>query len=306
MVDLLCADNSAVLSVLQRKEVRSSIVDFLLQDENLLLSASSLVEGNRTDAARDSISTVEPANLVEFLKRFVAESCAPATSTAAGMLSSFAHAQGAKAIRTGLPSVDKQLKGGIKYGLVTELVGRAGSGKSYACLRATLCTLMHDEGSVVVYIDTEHSFSALRLKNTCEEMQLDVHDFMSRIILFEAFDAYEVFRLFSRVEAYCASECGANKPIRMLVLDSVASIGRPMLGSGFGGQAMLTYLVSTMRQLGHLFGMAIVVTNTTVGDREHGVDGEHAVKAALGKAWTFAPNQRVQVALDPAGTVSEK
>ena len=37
----------------------------------------------------------------------------------------------------------------------------------------------------------------------------------------------------------------------MLVLDSVASIGRPLLGSGFGGQALLMQLGTALKHFAH-------------------------------------------------------
>jgi len=63
---------------------------------------------------------------------------------------------------TGLASLDKTLRGGVRVGTITELVGRAGAGKTQLSMQ--LCVMAARYGQGCVYIDTENKLSLERLK----------------------------------------------------------------------------------------------------------------------------------------------
>ena len=63
---------------------------------------------------------------------------------------------------TNLPGLDHALKGGIRIGTVTEVVGRAGCGKTQLALQ--LCTVAARYGQGAVYVDTERKVSLPRLQ----------------------------------------------------------------------------------------------------------------------------------------------
>ena len=71
----------------------------------------------------------------------------------------------ASAVPTGLTALDAHLGGGLPARAVTELVGPAGAGKTQLCLAVAAHALIAGaaEGSRVLYVDTEGSFSASRL-----------------------------------------------------------------------------------------------------------------------------------------------
>lgn len=90
---------------------------------------------------------------------------------------------------TGLTSLDRALLGGIRVGTVTELVGRAGAGKTNFALQ--LCVLAAKFNQGAMYIDTEkklvlqrlHEISRERFKNKQQHEQMkrplgaeDFHD----------------------------------------------------------------------------------------------------------------------------------
>lgn len=68
---------------------------------------------------------------------------------------------------TQLKGLDSALGGGIPFGVVTELVGPAGIGKTQFCLKlallASLPTSYGGLGGSVIYIDVESKFSSRRL-----------------------------------------------------------------------------------------------------------------------------------------------
>ncbi len=74
-------------------------------------------------------------------------------------------------LSTGIPTLDQHLQGGIRVGTITELVGRAGVGKSQLALQ--LCVVWatrYGQGSV--YIDTEHKLQLSRLKQIAQQRLL--------------------------------------------------------------------------------------------------------------------------------------
>ena len=66
-----------------------------------------------------------------------------------------------------MPSLDVCLKGGFGMGTISELVGRAGVGKSQLALQ--LCILAAKYNQASIYIDTEKKLSLARLEEMAKE-----------------------------------------------------------------------------------------------------------------------------------------
>jgi RecA/RadA recombinase len=66
-------------------------------------------------------------------------------------------------VSSGIPRLDQNLLGGFRVGSITEIVGRAGSGKTQLAMQ--LCLQVAKEGMAAAYIDTEGKFS---LDRFCE------------------------------------------------------------------------------------------------------------------------------------------
>ena len=56
--------------------------------------------------------------------------------------------------------IDDMLDGGIEAGVITNVYGRSGTGKTNVCIQAAVSCV--DEGEKVIYVDTEGGFSAER------------------------------------------------------------------------------------------------------------------------------------------------
>ena len=65
-------------------------------------------------------------------------------------------------ISSGSASLDYLLGGGFPAGLVTQIYGGAGSGKTNVCMSAAVQAALN--GNEVVYIDTENSFNKFRFE----------------------------------------------------------------------------------------------------------------------------------------------
>lgn len=63
---------------------------------------------------------------------------------------------------TGLDSLDKLLRGGVRVGTITEVVGRSGVGKTQLALQLSIMAAKFNQGSV--YVETEKKLSVPRLK----------------------------------------------------------------------------------------------------------------------------------------------
>mmetsp|Transcript_50408 Transcript_50408/g.151830 ORF Transcript_50408/g.151830 Transcript_50408/m.151830 type:complete len:313 (-) Transcript_50408:2535-3473(-) len=113
------------------------------------------------------------AECAELVRRILAI-CAPAPSSALSLLrgglgSSAMNSSGADvpsdSIRTRLPTgmllLDKCLRGGFRVG-ITELIGRAGVGKSQLAMQLCVIAAKYEMGSI--YIDTEKKMSIRRLR----------------------------------------------------------------------------------------------------------------------------------------------
>ena len=70
-------------------------------------------------------------------------------------------------ISSGMENLDQCLRGGFRVGSITEVVGRAGVGKSQ--LVTQLCIMAARQGRGSVYIDTERKVSLRRMKEMAQE-----------------------------------------------------------------------------------------------------------------------------------------
>ncbi|CAM6096258.1 unnamed protein product [Calypogeia fissa] len=74
--------------------------------------------------------------------------------------------KGGSYLATKFQELDEALDGGIPFGLLTELVGAPGVGKTQLCLMLSVMAAVPMEDGLnrsVIYIDTEHKFSSRRM-----------------------------------------------------------------------------------------------------------------------------------------------
>ena len=72
---------------------------------------------------------------------------------------------------TGSPALDRLLTGGFESGIITEIYGEAGTGKTNICLQ--FGSIMAGKGKKVAYIDTE-GVSADRMRQICGDRYSEV------------------------------------------------------------------------------------------------------------------------------------
>lgn len=106
-------------------------------------------------------------NETESLADLVAEGERSATSYSIQQQSSSLLFDRLRYLPTGLPSLDDALKGGLRVGTITELVGRAGAGKTQIAMQVCVMAARHGQGCI--YIDTEKKLSLPRLQEIAEK-----------------------------------------------------------------------------------------------------------------------------------------
>ncbi|MFB6208791.1 MAG: DNA repair and recombination protein RadB [Candidatus Nanohaloarchaea archaeon] len=74
-------------------------------------------------------------------------------------------------VSTGSEPIDSFLKGGLEKGIITNVFGESGSGKTNFCVQ--VAAHLASEGEKVIYLDTEKGFSAERFSQIASEEALE-------------------------------------------------------------------------------------------------------------------------------------
>lgn len=154
-------------------------------------------------------------------------------------------------LETGCESLDELLGGGVEHGIITNVYGEAGSGKTNFCIQAAVSCLQ--DGGTAVFIDTEGGFSAERfLQMHPDESALE------RLIMYEPTTFKEQKQVFDELPETIAEESPD-----LILVDSLVSLYRLNL-NGDTAQEINTELstqFSTLSKLAREHDIPVVVTN---------------------------------------------
>ncbi|KAG0614936.1 hypothetical protein M758_5G002000 [Ceratodon purpureus] len=225
---------------------------------------------------------------------------------------------------TGLGALDEYLWGGIPFGVLTEIVGHAGIGKTQFCLMmSVLATMPEDLGGLdgsVIYFDTEKKFRSGRLlqiaKYRFPEHFLSnriLEQLATRVLLVQPSTVAELMLRLQGLE-----ESIRQHGVRLLVIDSVAALVQSEYGYDriIQRQEILGKQASILKHLAEVHRMPIIVTNqvrfqggpggqatafSSAGRKEITLTAEEAsqegldlqLTAALGTKWAHAVNIRL-------------
>ncbi|KAL6275990.1 hypothetical protein ACE6H2_019591 [Prunus campanulata] len=165
---------------------------------------------------------------------------------------------------TRLKGLDNALCGGIPFGVLTELVGPAGIGKTQLCLKlallASLPTAYGGLGGHVIYIDVESKFSSKRMIEMGSKSFPDVfhtkgmaQEMAGRILVLQPASLSEFTESLQQLKISLL-----QNQVKLLIIDSMAAlisgmIREPILSS--------TCLTSLSRSLAEFSRIPVVVTN---------------------------------------------
>ncbi|KAK9279092.1 hypothetical protein L1049_012767 [Liquidambar formosana] len=168
---------------------------------------------------------------------------------------------------TRLKGLDKALCGGIPFGVLTELVGPAGIGKTQFCLKLSLlASLPTSYGGLdgrVIYMDVESKFSSRRMleigaKSFPEIFHTEgmAQDMAGRILVLRSASLAEFTASLQQIKVSLLQH-----QVKLLVIDSMAALVSGDYEQGTSRQHSLGWHISFIKSLAEFSRIPIVVTN---------------------------------------------
>lgn len=171
-------------------------------------------------------------------------------------------------LTTGSKELDKLLGGGIEAGSITEVFGEFGSGKSQLChTLAVTCQLSKNVGGAAgkcIYIDTEKTFKAQRVREIAERFGLDGNVVLNNIIYAKAYNTDNQVQLVMQAQSICMEDT-----VSLIIVDSAMALYRvDFAGRGelSDRQIHLGQFMSRLNNLADMFKIAVVITNQVTSD----------------------------------------
>ncbi|XP_021278824.1 DNA repair protein RAD51 homolog 2 isoform X1 [Herrania umbratica] len=168
---------------------------------------------------------------------------------------------------TGLKGLDSALCGGIPFGVLTELVGPAGIGKTQFCLKLSLlASLPTNYGGLdgrVIYIDVESKFSSRRLleiglRSFPEIFQMKemAQEMAGRVFVLRPSSLSEFTQSLQQIKVSLL-----QNQVKMLVIDSMAALVSGEHEQGVHRQQTLSWHISFIKSLAEFSRIPVIVTN---------------------------------------------
>lgn len=162
-----------------------------------------------------------------------------------------------KLLSSGCKPLDELLGGGFEIGIVTQIFGAAGTGKTNICIQlAVECV---KQGQKVIFIDTE-GLSPVRFKQIAGE---NAKEIARSIIIYEPLSFEEQYAAVREVERI------AGENIGLVILDSATSYYRFELEdeeTGIKNRRELASQIGFLHALARKHGLAAVITNQVYSD----------------------------------------
>ncbi len=173
-----------------------------------------------------------------------------------------------KKITTSSPDFDEMLGGGIETQSITEFYGEYGSAKTQLSHQLSVNVQRPEEdgglGRGVVYIDTEDTFTPLRIEQMAEKVGLDVEEALNNIHVARAYNSDHQMLLADEAQDICQKE-----DIGLIIVDSLTAqfradyVGRGELAPR---QQKLNRHMNTLLRLANSHNAAVVVTNQVMAN----------------------------------------
>ncbi|XP_058205694.1 DNA repair protein RAD51 homolog 2 isoform X3 [Rhododendron vialii] len=168
---------------------------------------------------------------------------------------------------TRLKGLDEVLCGGIPFGVLTELVGPAGIGKTQFCMKLSLlASLPAKFGGLdgrVIYVDVESKFSSRRLieigVNSFPElfhMEGMAQEMAGRILVLKPASLAEFTESLQQIKVSLLQH-----EVKLLVIDSMTALVSGEFEQGPPKQHLLGWHISFIKSLAEFSQIPVVVTN---------------------------------------------
>ena len=163
-------------------------------------------------------------------------------------------------ISSGCNCIDELLAGGFELGIITQIYGASGTGKTNLCIQLAIECVR--SGKKVIYIDTE-GFSAERFKQIAGE---DAKKIGGEIIIYEPTSLPQQYSTIVSLEKIMSEKIG------LIILDSAALFYRLGLSTEESNEVNISTRRELVNQIGLLHGLArkhgvaVVITNQVYKD----------------------------------------
>lgn len=193
---------------------------------------------------------------------------------------------------SGSQNLNDLLGGGFEYGIITQIYGGSGTGKTNVCIQLAVQCLKG--GEKVVIIDTE-GFSAERFSQIAGR---DARKLASSLIIYEPKDFQQQYSAIIDIEKL------ADTGVGLVILDSATLFYRfgllPGDENNSANRRMLVEQMAGLHRLARKYNMAVVITNQVYTDIETGelvpLGGnliEHLSKTILKMEWIDKDVRRI-------------
>lgn len=155
-------------------------------------------------------------------------------------------------VSTGSEPVDELLSGGIERGIITNVFGESGSGKTNLCVQ--VAAEIAKDGDKVVYIDTEKGFSSERFTQVADE------DALENVILAEPFEFEQQEERINSLQEVIEEE---DSDPEAVIVDSLVSLYR-LQAKGDQIQQVnqrLSQQMSELSKVARKYDIPVLVTN---------------------------------------------
>lgn len=170
-------------------------------------------------------------------------------------------------LSTRLKGLDRALCGGIPFGVLTELVGPSGIGKTQFCLKlsllASLPTVYGGLDGSVVYIDLESKFNSKRMieigtKSFPGVFQVEglAQKMAGRILVFRPASISEFTRSLEQIKVSLLQQ-----QVKLLIIDSMAALVSLENEQTTPRQQSLGWHISFIKSLAEFSRIPVIVTN---------------------------------------------
>jgi DNA repair protein RadA len=232
--------------------------------------------------------------------------------------------------KTGSNEFDRIMGGGIETGVITELIGEFGSGKTQICY--TLSVLAQrpvKEGGLggrVCVIDTEGTFLPERIVQIAEARGYDAKEILSNVLIARAYNSDHQIMLVKNLP-----QVAQEHDVKLVIVDSMIGhfrgeyIGRGTLAER---QQKIAGVLGNLLRIAEAFNLSVVLTNqvqakpdVAYGDPNRPAGGHvmahactHRVYLRKGRANTrlvqvidspYLPEEKIRIAVTEAGICNE-
>jgi DNA repair protein RadA len=168
-------------------------------------------------------------------------------------------------ISTGATSFDTMMGGGFESGGITECYGQFGSGKSALAHQLAINALDIDENGdpqgYTIWIDSENTFRPERVKQICEENDLDPLKILENIKVVRGYNSDHQMMCAEKSEDLIKKD---GLHVRLIIVDSLMThfrsefIGRGRLSDR---QQKINKHMHTLMRLADIYNLVVYVTN---------------------------------------------